>query len=617
MRIADFFLEGFGCLTDLSLTDVPPGLSVILGDNEAGKTTLLAFLRSVLFGLPSRKQNEFYPPVSNRRKGGRIVLLDKQSQRITVERFEGRGIGPLTVTFPDGSQGGEEEFRQLIGAATADLYRNVFAFGLSELQTLDSLATDKVRDAIYSAGIGIGRRTISEVVQELRSQSGELFMRRGRTQILNHSLGKIEELRSQIRGHEEDLDRYERIHAELEAVQTAIVRIDAELAADRRRFERIRILQQAWDDWIALGAYREEAKALPLMEGFPENGVQRIDNLGAERRSLNDRKEAEAAQKAEAAVRLAKIEVDAALLSAAGDVRQIERGLPLYEQGLGQRPALDTEKEMAGQRLAVLLGDLGEEWDERKLAGFDLSVPVREEIDGSRRALENARRDSHQRKLEWDQQARQLEEAIGREDDAGNVLEQLPQTPETLDADGIRKLVLHRKSYEDARRDLPGVEKECEVRLGYLRDALRNFGPQWNEERLVGFDTSLTVQEVISSHQRRLADALSGQREASRRLGETLRAVEDAEAELARAEEAFSALPEAGTVAEAVLLRRKNSLRDLQSLLGDAQRAGDKLESLGERKRDLDAQIGRRERDHSSGSASMPAWRRWPCSEWD
>ena len=37
-----------------------------------------------------------------------------------------------------------------------DLYRNVFAFSLSELQSFESLKTEKVRDAIYSAGIGIG-----------------------------------------------------------------------------------------------------------------------------------------------------------------------------------------------------------------------------------------------------------------------------------------------------------------------------------------------------------------------------------------------------------------------------------------------------------------------------
>ena len=313
MRIVGFHIEGFGCLSDVSLTDVPPGLSIVVGENEAGKTTLLAFLRSILFGFPSRKQNEYYPPLNGGRKGGRIVLLDKQSERTIVERFEGRAIGPLTVTFPNGSQGGEEEFRQLIGSATADLYRNVFAFSLSELQTMESLATEKVRDAIYSAGIGIGRRTITDVVQELRTQSGDLFAPGGSKPVMNQTLSKIEDLRRRIRDHENDLDEYERLREELDATEAGVGQIGTELAAVRRRFERIQILQQAWNDWITLGDCREQLKSLPPIESFPENGVQRIDELCTERRSFNDQNKEAMAEKTGDETRLSEIEVDQAI----------------------------------------------------------------------------------------------------------------------------------------------------------------------------------------------------------------------------------------------------------------------------------------------------------------
>ena len=111
MRIAEFHVEGFGRLANLSMTDIPPGLSIVLGENEAGTTTLLEFLRSILFGLPARKQKEFYPPLNGGRKAGRLVLRNEQSERFIVERCEGKGIGLLTVTMPDGSQGGDAEFR--------------------------------------------------------------------------------------------------------------------------------------------------------------------------------------------------------------------------------------------------------------------------------------------------------------------------------------------------------------------------------------------------------------------------------------------------------------------------------------------------------------------------
>ena len=75
MRMAEFHIEGFGRFADVSFTDIPAGLSIVLGDNEAGKTTLLAFLRSVLFGLPARRQKNFYPPLQGGRKGGRCASV--------------------------------------------------------------------------------------------------------------------------------------------------------------------------------------------------------------------------------------------------------------------------------------------------------------------------------------------------------------------------------------------------------------------------------------------------------------------------------------------------------------------------------------------------------------
>ncbi|MBM4000282.1 MAG: hypothetical protein FJ297_12235 [Planctomycetes bacterium] len=193
MRIEEFHVEGFGRLANVSMTDVPSGLSIVLGENEAGKTTLLEFFRSILFGLPARKQRDFYPPLNGGRKGGRVVLENEKGERIIVERFEGKGTGPLTVTLPDGSQGGEAAFRELIGSATDELYGNVFAFRLTELQSFESLDTDKVRDAIYSAGIGIGRRTIAQVVQELARQRDELFVPGGSKPAMNQLLNRLED----------------------------------------------------------------------------------------------------------------------------------------------------------------------------------------------------------------------------------------------------------------------------------------------------------------------------------------------------------------------------------------------------------------------------------------
>ena len=50
MRIRGWSIEGFGRLANFSVVGLPDGLTVLHGANEAGKSTLLEFLRCILFG---------------------------------------------------------------------------------------------------------------------------------------------------------------------------------------------------------------------------------------------------------------------------------------------------------------------------------------------------------------------------------------------------------------------------------------------------------------------------------------------------------------------------------------------------------------------------------------
>ncbi|MFV1965184.1 MAG: AAA family ATPase, partial [Pirellulaceae bacterium] len=608
MRMAEFHIEGFGRLADVSFTDVPAGLSIVVGDNEAGKTTLLAFLRSVLFGLPSRKQKDFYPPLKGGRKGGRIVLLDEPSDRIIVERFEGKGIGPLTVTFPNGSQGGEEDFRQLIGSATADLYRNVFAFSLSELQTLDSLKTDKVRDAIYSAGVGVGPRTITEITRELKKQFGDLFAPGGSKPAMNKLLSRVEILGRQIKSHEKDQDEYQRIQSELEASEFGIRQIRSQLSEARRRLQRLRLLRQAWDDWIVLGDNRDKLKTLPKIESFPEDGVKRLNALSTERRGFLDQIKQTRSAKQNAEGNLQTIEADEALLIATEEIRRLDRALDRYDQTRQEHPSIHTERELAEEKLAASLRDLGEEWDEDKLREFDLSVPAREQTDTCCQASREAKRAVRERRVEWDQQRKLYEETSGFEEEARSQLGLLPRPSNALDVEGIKRLQLGRESCESARRDLLSVEKQCETRMAHLVDTLRKIGPHWTEDRLREFDTSLAAQETVSTHRKRLSDLRSEHQEAARRARDADQALEDARGDLARVEEVLAAMPEPEVKDEAELTERKRSLRALRSQLNDSEQRKTRLLHLEERKQDWDAQTARLKDDLQRESFELPAW---------
>ncbi len=608
MRMAEFHIDGFGRFADLSFENIPPGLTVVLGDNEAGKSTLLAFLRSVLFGLPSRRQKEFYPPLRGGRKGGRVVLYDGSEGRVIVERFAGKGTGQFTVTFPDGSQGGEEKFHRLIGSATADLYNNIFAFSLSELQTFDSLKTEKVRDAIYSAGTGFGRRTITDITRELKKQSGELFAPQASKPVINALLSRIETIDQQIKAHEKDQDEYERIYAALQSCELSIQDISAELKTSRQRLERVRLLLGAREDWIALCDSRNQLLMLPAVERFPEEGVSRLDVLNAEKRSIEDRMQDIGSQKETAEKELVALQEEPILLSSADDIHRLDRSLQLFEKN--RQNCVDTQKSLslAEKQLVDMLYNIGDEWDEENLRVFDMSVPVREEIQAHIRMVDAAKAAVHDRELELSQQKRLLQDAQTNEHRAQTGLEQLPRPFENMDTDAIGRLKLGRETYENARRDLPGIEKQCETRREHLSDTLRNVGLDWTEQRLKAFDTSLAVQEQVSEYQRRISECRSEVKDADRRLRDAQQAVADAEADLARMEKALAEIPEPGAKDSKELARRKDSLRRLRSLLNTRRQHLFMHSFSEEKKHDLEARAARLKARPAHATASVPAW---------
>ena len=147
MRIEELFLDGFGRFNQRTVGPISGPVTVFYGPNEAGKSTTLAFIRAVLFGFPARF-NSHYPPLAGGRHGGRVTVSDSAGAVYRVERYAG-ARGGLSVAAANGPASGPESLlRRLTGNATPDLFRNVFAFSLDELQTAASLNDSS--GAIYS-----------------------------------------------------------------------------------------------------------------------------------------------------------------------------------------------------------------------------------------------------------------------------------------------------------------------------------------------------------------------------------------------------------------------------------------------------------------------------------
>ena len=77
------YVNGFGIHRDRSFElEVDAQAIVFFGHNEAGKSTLMGFVRSMLFGFPKRNnKHERYEPLSGGVHGGAITIVRRNGYR--------------------------------------------------------------------------------------------------------------------------------------------------------------------------------------------------------------------------------------------------------------------------------------------------------------------------------------------------------------------------------------------------------------------------------------------------------------------------------------------------------------------------------------------------------
>src|ERR1700690_3047693 len=82
MRIDEIAVDGFGVF-HARRSEPAPGLTLIRGANEAGKSTLLAFIRSILFGFETKSN----PALAGGRRGGWLNVTTADGRGIRIERY--------------------------------------------------------------------------------------------------------------------------------------------------------------------------------------------------------------------------------------------------------------------------------------------------------------------------------------------------------------------------------------------------------------------------------------------------------------------------------------------------------------------------------------------------
>ncbi len=281
MKITDIKIDGFGVWHDLELNKLSPRTTAFFGANEAGKTTLMQFVRSIMYGMSAERRSRYLPPVNGGNPGGVLGIIDRQ-EPFAVSRIADRGpedIGLVTVTDQEGKETGDRILRDALADVDERTYNNIFAIGLREIQELGTLSDNQSAEWLYRLTSGLDRVSLYDVIQNLRQTRHDLLTEDDHNSKLIHlqdqreSLrGEILQLKQQGRQWAELAIRIEELSAEIQSQEETV----RQLEHGARTIEIAVNLKPNWRKRAKIASQLQQASGGIVL---PDDAVQRLDDL--------------------------------------------------------------------------------------------------------------------------------------------------------------------------------------------------------------------------------------------------------------------------------------------------------------------------------------------------
>jgi uncharacterized protein YhaN len=368
IRIERIEAERFGKLEHQTL-DLRPGLNVVHGANEAGKSTLLALVRAVLFGFERKRAGAAsYAPESGGGFGGGL-RLSTPGGSIWVRRSLKRKVeGELAVTAVDGAPLPDSRLADALGGVSKELFYEVFAFGLDELASFERLAQSGVSEALFAAGTQ-GAQRLPLAFDALRAEAAALFAPKGSKPELNGVLQQLGQVREQLRALGDRPAEYLRARHELEGVAARLESGEAASAVARRERDQLARLVRVLPELARLELVEAELNELPAeLTQLAPGAVQRWEGLVS-------RLEAARTEAAEAQVELSAVVERLSDLEKVLELPEVEvaAALEAYQARCSQRQALGGRRAALDERRRQL---------EAEVPALGLKPPAAERVMG-------------------------------------------------------------------------------------------------------------------------------------------------------------------------------------------------------------------------------------------
>lgn len=387
MKIHGFYIEGFGIFNETEFPSLSPKVTIVKGPNESGKTTLLAFLRRMIFGFPRKKKGlNLYEPLNGGVMGGRLHIESEEGNQYTLQR-DSRNKAPL-ILLPDGSHA-DIPLSKLTGSADQSFFENVFAFGLDELQSFDTLSAESIQSHLMSAGAGITKIPIPDVQKDLAEKIRDLYFKGEKGgPIISRKIKEVKTLESELRSLSKTKTEYDRCCEGREEIEGELTRIKTEKAQVEREIRTRENILDVRDDWDSYCQATQELSGLPELKSFPEKGIDRLESLNEKIEGLSSQQSEKDVKYQQNAREISATALDNRILTQAEKIQKLEREKDRYLSDLQEVHDLEQQCIADRKGLEDLIRSIRRGWTEDDLLSFDTSSSAKSRVDAFKNDLE-------------------------------------------------------------------------------------------------------------------------------------------------------------------------------------------------------------------------------------
>ena len=280
VRITKVEIDGFGVWSNLILPDLPDPLTVVYGPNEAGKTTLMQFIRTVLYGFSTERRRRYLPPVHGGNGGGQLNAAGSSGEFSIVRRSDGKATqGDVRILAADGSAQDSDLLNSLYSQIDESTYNNVFAVGLHELQELASINDTEAGQYLYDLTGGLDRVSLIEVLRELKAAQNRLTGDEHRAGQLLDLMDERNRLDNEVRQLANQVNQWVRLWAERTALEQQLTEQQDELNHLQLEIRVAELAVNLRDRWTRRRKLDQELSAMGNVPSLPEGIVERLNSL--------------------------------------------------------------------------------------------------------------------------------------------------------------------------------------------------------------------------------------------------------------------------------------------------------------------------------------------------